>query len=222
MKIKVTLFVAALWAATLTSDKAHALPSVKNVLCNDYSHHDNTLNGISNHWTALKIFEGGAELDQSAYAPGDFRELDCLSGAQNESTGRFLNISNDGPDYDVPVELNAEVDRFIEYFQGRGKKFFTRWLERSTIYMPMAKKMLKENDLPEDLVYLALIESGFNPKAKSRAGATGMWQFMKYTGKRYGLRIDWWIDERKDPVKSTVAAIKYLTVLYERFGSWYL
>ncbi|MEE8185737.1 MAG: LysM peptidoglycan-binding domain-containing protein [Thermodesulfobacteriota bacterium] len=123
---------------------------------------------------------------------------------------------------DVPIVINDRVEYFIRFFQTRGKVFFERWLARSTKYLPMVKDILRENGLPEDLAYLALIESGFNTKAYSRAKASGMWQFMKWTGKRYGLRIDWWIDERRDPEKATWAAAAYLKNLYNEFDSWHL
>ena len=122
----------------------------------------------------------------------------------------------------VPMTVNRNVAAFINYFQTRGRGHFERWLERSESYMSMLRAILKENGLPEDLSYIALIESGLNPKAKSRANAVGMWQFIKGTGKKYGLRVDWWIDERMDPEKATKAAARYFKDLYGQFGSWYL
>ncbi len=124
--------------------------------------------------------------------------------------------------YDVPVVVNDKVEFFIKYFQTRGRKYFEKWLARSAMYLPMLKDIFGQNGLPEDLTYLALIESGFNPNARSRARAVGMWQFMKWTGKKYGLKADLWVDERKDPEKATRAAAKYLKDLYGIFNSWHL
>lgn len=124
--------------------------------------------------------------------------------------------------YDIPVAYKDSVVRWIHFFQNRGEEFFRRYLARAGKYAPVLTKILKDQGLPLDLVYLAMAESGFHTKAVSRAYAVGAWQFMPYTGKKFGLEIDFFKDERMDPIKSTIAAGKYLARLYKEFGSWEL
>lgn len=124
--------------------------------------------------------------------------------------------------YDIPIVLNDRVEWWIDYFSINIHDSFARYLARSATWLPYLKDRLQAAGLPEDLAYLALIESGFSTQAVSRAGAVGPWQFMSYTGREYGLRIDRWVDERRDYERSTQAAIAYLSDLHEMFDSWFL
>ncbi len=121
---------------------------------------------------------------------------------------------------DFVIERNAKVEKYIKYYQNQRSGTFQKWLERYGRYGPMMRQILREYGLPEDLVFMAMVESGFSPYAYSRARATGPWQFISSTGRRYGLTINWWIDERRDPFKATHAAARFLTYLYEMFDSW--
>ncbi|MBY0412822.1 MAG: transglycosylase SLT domain-containing protein [Bdellovibrionales bacterium] len=122
--------------------------------------------------------------------------------------------------FDIPVTYNEQVKKWISYFLNRGRPFFERYTERAGRYAPILGAILEEHGLPRDLIFLAMAESGFNNVAKSWAAAVGPWQFMPYTGRMYGLEQDWYRDERRDPIKATVAAARYLTKLYDDFGQW--
>jgi membrane-bound lytic murein transglycosylase D len=124
--------------------------------------------------------------------------------------------------FDIPIAYNSRVKYWIEYFQTSGRSWYTKWLERSTRYLPAFQKTLKKHGLPQDLAYIAMIESGFSTQASSHASAVGPWQFIRETGTRYGLRVNWWLDERRDFMKSTEAAAKYLKKMYGMFHNWYL
>lgn len=124
--------------------------------------------------------------------------------------------------FDIPVTYNRSVKFWIRNFQTSNRSWFKKWLERSTRYMPFIQKELKHAGLPQDLAYLAMIESGFSTAATSNAEAVGIWQFIEPTGNSYGLRTEWWLDERRDYDKSTQAAIEYISHLYRSFKSWYI
>jgi membrane-bound lytic murein transglycosylase D len=122
------------------------------------------------------------------------------------------------PEY--PVSLNPDVQYFLDRFTGSRRAVVSLWVGRAGRYLGMIRDVLRARGLPEELAFTAMIESGFKPDAVSRMGAKGLWQFMAGTARRYGLRVDRWVDERLDPQKSTEAAAAYLGDLYELFGSW--
>ena len=158
------------------------------------------------------------------------QELEALrlAGAWDDSQLDLVNQTEAGElnipevSFDFPITMNRQVEVYLDLFQGKQRKYFSRWLSRSGTYIPMMEKELKKEGLPLDLVYLSMIESGFNQRAYSRSRAVGLWQFMKGTGRQYGLRVDRYVDERRDALKSTKAAVAYLKDLYDEFDDWYL
>ena len=124
--------------------------------------------------------------------------------------------------FDIPVVYNAATKKWIKYFSGRGRKHFQRYAERAGRYAPVLSKILNDEGMPRDLIYLSMAESGFQNAARSWAKAVGPWQFMPFTGKKFGLEVGFYLDERRDPLKATVAASNYLKYLNKLFGSWEL
>ena len=168
-----------------------------------------------------------AVLEELAEARPEGDEAEVKSGAAGSEgvvPGEAKELA-DAVTWDIDVETfnsHARVHYYLDFFQGRGRERMAIWLTRMPRYEAMIRERLQRENLPGDLVYLALIESGFSNTATSRAKAVGMWQFMKATGKGYGLRVDSWVDERRDPFRATDAAARHLRDLNRRFNSLYL
>ncbi|WPU64979.1 lytic transglycosylase domain-containing protein [Peredibacter starrii] len=158
----------------------------------------------------------------------------CIHGSAHELTftaplqtyeispeaARELGLTN--TKFDIPVTWNKQTAMWVKFFTGRGRKHFVNYTQRAGRYAPVLSKIMADNGLPRDLIYLAMAESGFQNHARSWAKAVGPWQFMPATGKKFGLNIDWYVDERRDPLKATIAAANYLKMLHGLFGSWEL
>jgi membrane-bound lytic murein transglycosylase D len=166
-----------------------------------------------------------AVLEELAEARPEGSEAEGKAGGAREAVVPAKAELAGAVTWDIDVETfnsHARVEYYLDFFQGRGRERMAIWLTRMPRYEAMIRERLQRENLPGDLVYLALIESGFSNTATSRAKAVGMWQFMKPTGKAYGLRVDSWVDERRDPFRATDAAVRHLRDLNRRFNSLYL
>lgn len=196
--------------------------------------------------SGVDLREPGARVDRSASLDGAGQERDDSSiesrrkrvavlltvalalmpfvwlGRDTVGPGTTLQLSDYPAPPTIPLETNARVEQWIDAFQTTRKAEFQSLLDRRGRFEGMIRRKLRERGMPEDLLYLAMIESGLSPKAVSHVSAVGIWQFMGPTARQFGLRVDDYVDERRDPVRATDAALDYLEWLHQRFGSWYL
>jgi membrane-bound lytic murein transglycosylase D len=189
-------------------------------------HFDRLIERISAY--EVKALADGDGFTEKKYEPASIDELLALSATfsdppANPELKDAVASNLQTVTHDIPIPLNQKVLSYITLFQGRLRDFIQEGLTRGAKYLPMIQNVFRAEGLPLDLAYIPLIESAFKPNALSRAKAKGVWQFMSGTGRENGLRLDWYVDERSDPEKATVAAAKYLSTLAEMFeGDWHL
>jgi len=218
------------WAQTGTGEERSV--EATSPEANDFG----TVGDESAELRALRVAELELFGDRTRLPPPPSSELrlgelpDALS---SRTPAEALEQAEGGPDLswlrgislpDIPIRWDEQVIRYLEFYKSdaRGRAIMRAWLERQSVYGPMVADQLRELGLPGDLLYVAMIESGFDPTARSHASAVGMWQFVRATGTEYGLTVNHWLDQRMDPVLATNAGARYLRDLHRRFGSWEL
>lgn len=200
-----------------SSDGARANPRLR-------EHFDRLVDRISVlEQAALTTGDGFSETRSEPAAIDALLAIETFeSNSPKAVTAETVQADLESTTHDIPIPTNDRVLRYVELFQGRLREFLTEGLSRGVQYLPMIQETFRAEGLPLDLAYIPLIESAFKPSALSRAKARGVWQFMRGTALENGLRADWYLDERADPVKATQAAAKYLKTLYGMFEDWHL